>query len=153
MRIIITETQLNKIISEGNEDVIKKKIETLYKAFRKGSVKVNTTDSGYFMGSRPEFKDMDIIIDYELPETYKILINDKSRKKESGYWYDPQDHSVIVPEVKLSSKEITDKNMFSTLRKEVMNILKSRFEKITNADLILKPTAFRMVKDKWVSID
>ena len=72
---------------------------------------------------------------------------------KTGNYYPALDYSIWIPDIKVWSEQITDRNLYSRLKKHVFNILMERFKKITDTDLILKPTSFAYRKDKWVSID
>lgn len=147
MNILITEEQLQNILFEDADELIKKRLKTLYLGFRKGKMKVQT--NVHRRASSTEEQNIDIEVRYELPSLFRIVVNDKERRRKIGWSYGMEPNSIYINDLKIDSDTPIPDEIISQIKTYVKDKLERRFKQMGNADLIF--TKFRAPDLKFQS--
>lgn len=116
------------------EELIRKKLNVLYRAFQKGKMKVN-----YHIFGRPvptSERWVEIDVEYELPNLHRIVLNDKMGYFHS-YWNNGK-HTIYINDIKIKSDKPIPSEDMRDVKGIVKDKLEKRFRKMGDADLVFK---------------
>lgn len=142
MRIVITEEQLRNI-ADNDDAIIKKKLNVLYRAFKKGKMRIH-----YYIYDRmvpTDNRSVETDVEYELPDLHRIVVYDSKRQElrkwNWGNYVNDSPHTIYINDIKIKSDKASHPEDFRQIKFTVKDKLNNKFKQMGNADLVISPSS------------